>query len=92
MRDNFRGNRMKFLVVTDGENVSRFAADEVRSYHIVSRPRVRKKPAHHVVIVEMKPVKQLDSESHGVVVDRCREFEWRFDTFEMARDAVQMDG
>lgn len=81
---------MKFLEVVYGDNVSRFALDEIRSYHIVSRPKVRKDPAHHLVMVEQKPVKQLDQEGHGEVVEKCQIDSWRYETYEDARAAVQI--
>ena len=81
---------MKFISVRKGDAISNFAADEVRSYRLEKVLKSRSIKEHFCVTVEMKPLKQLDKESFGVVVEVCERFNWDFDTFEEASSALKI--
>lgn len=81
---------MKFLELVYGDNVCRFALDEIRSYHIVACPKVRRDPAHYLVMIEQKRVKQLDEGGSGQVIEKCRLDSWRYESYEDARAALRI--
>lgn len=81
---------MKMLEIKWNGQEFRFALDAVRLQMILHRPKVRKDPAHHVVKVGLTPTKRLDGDGRGMVVDDLVEYEWRFDSFDEAKAAVEV--
>lgn len=92
---------MKVLkVVTDNEE-SRFPLDVLRAQHIARFDSALAPgavpPAHHIphykwlLVVELRPIKSLDHEGRGQVVDFVQMKEWIFNTHNDARDAVTVE-
>lgn len=92
---------MKVLTVTQGKETSRYALDTLRAQHVITvdvalRPG-EEAPPHHIpkhkalLVIEMRPIKVLDSEGKGQVVDHCQQREWIFDTHDEARAAVAVE-
>jgi hypothetical protein len=79
----------------------RFALDVVRAQHIITIDSALKPgqeaPPHHIpnhkflLVIELRPIKSLDDDGKGQVVDRCEQFEWVFDTRQEAGEAVTVD-
>ena len=83
---------MQFLsIAVENQGVFKFAISEVRAYHIIYRQKVRKDPAHCVVLVTMKPTKAMDAHSFSEVVDHCIEYEWRYETYDDAQRAIRIE-
>lgn len=92
---------MKALTITKGDEQRRFALDTVRSQHVITidsalRPGQEAPPHHipnhkHLVVIELRPIKSLDGEGKGQVIDLCQQFEWLYDTREEAAEAVRVE-
>lgn len=96
-----KGNHMKVLTITKGDEQRSFALDTVRAQHVITidsalKPGQEAPPHHipchkHLVVIELRPIKALDSEGKGQVVDLCQQFEWMFDTRAEVDEAVTVD-
>lgn len=86
---------MKVLTVTDTEKTSRYALDVVRAVHVTPLDGLEGDLAHlngkWCITVELKPIKSLDAEGKGQVVDVCQFKEWYFDSREEAETALVVD-
>jgi hypothetical protein len=92
---------MKVLTVTKGNETRRFAMDTVRSQHVITIDAALKPgqeaPHHHIpnhkhlLVIELRPIKSLDGEGKGQVVDFCQQFEWMFDERRQVDEAVTVD-
>lgn len=87
---------MKIVTVSDDKKKSRYALDTVRAVHVVLLENIENEELKHLegkwaVSVELNPIKTLDAEGKGQVVDFCQFKEWYFDTNEAAEAAISLD-
>ncbi|MEN6540882.1 MAG: hypothetical protein ABFC67_14840 [Mizugakiibacter sp.] len=92
---------MKILTINTPNDKSQYALDTVRSVHMrlvdaAIQPGQIPLVDHvtnlkWLLYVEMRPVKRLDAEGKGQVVDVCDLKEWLFDTREELEAAVSID-
>ncbi len=82
---------MKFLEIkTDNGEFTRFSLDTVMTYGIKWNAKEGRKSAHWHILVRLKPVKELDSGSYGVIIDYCYNKKWEFGTIDMALKAMSI--
>lgn len=86
---------MKVLTVTDNEKTSRYAMDTVRAVHVTPLSGLagdlERLNGKWCVTVELKPIKTLDDQGKGQVVDVCQFKEWYFDSNDAADAAIVVD-
>ena len=81
---------MKFLECRNKLGIMRFSLDSIRSYGILFIEKNKRTPAHYLLRIELKPVKELDNDSRGVVVEHCKILDLEFETLELAESAVKV--
>lgn len=83
---------MKFLTMIHGDGVRKFALDSVMEYSITALPKYYKgKDDRYAASVTLKPIKQLDSDSYGKVVDVCEKFTRVWSSLELASGSIWVE-
>lgn len=81
---------MKFLEIKTERGFVRFALDSVMTYGMVLIEKKGRKKEHCLVSVTLKPVKNLDGDERGVVIERCDKTDLEFEDFEAAQKAMNI--